>query len=431
LLLSVSDVAGTYEEQNNTATNPYVVFPDEDVEFDWIVQHNNADDKSSYCFRMVESDGTPFQTYNYYPVIRTVGYEPLVTNWRWYDDANSLTPSTPLAGENIAPSNIANQNEVKLRVVLRESSAADGVDVKFALQYSEYADFSQSVHTLTSTSTCASNSIWCFTNGAGTDNAVIQSSVISSADSCVAGVGTGCGTHNESANPAGVTFDQPALTDTEFEFALKHAGARSNRVYYFRLYNLTYSEVVGVADTFSSPSLVTEGAALGFSVAGLNSNTLTGGITTDATTTATAVAYGQMSFDIDKEAAQRISINTNATQGYQVLLATDQQLTNSFSQSIPQVTGTNSSPSGWSTGCLMSASGCFGYHSTDATLDGGSSRFGPLDSYAALDTVGREIMYSSVPTSDTQDIIYKIRVSIGQQTGQYTANIVYIAVPVH
>ena len=430
LLLTGASVAGTYEEQNNSATNPYVAFPNDIVEYDWLVQDNGAVDKSSYCFRMVEVSGTLLTTYTTYPILRTVGYEPQITNWRWYDDETNATPSTARALENISPSNMEFDNAFKLRVVLKEASGANGVNVKFALQYSEYADFSQGVQTVTSTTTCTGTQLWCFYNGAGTDNGVIASKVISNADACSAGVGNGCGTYNETATPGSI-FTQLAYAKTEYEFTLRHAGARSNRVYYFRLWNLTYSEVVGVAATFSSPSLVTEGAQLSFSVAGLNKNTSTAGIITDATTTPTGVTFGTVPLATDFEAAQRISISSNATEGYQVLKYASQQMVNSYNDPVSAVTGTNAAPSGWATGCSVLAVGCFGYHTTDATLFGGSSRFGATDSYAALDTSPKEIMYSSIPTSDVQDIVYKMKITQNQPAGDYATSITYIAVPVH
>jgi hypothetical protein len=299
------------------------------------------------------------------------------------------------------------------------------------VQYSEYADFSQGVRTLTSTSTCTENSLWCYYDGAGVDNAIINSSVISDADSCVAGVGAGCGTYNEGTSTVTATLDQTALTSTEYEFTLLHAGARVNRVYYFRLYNLTYDEVVEVADTFSYPSLVTEGAALTFAITGISAGTAIAGITTDATTTPTSVNFGLLPFTADIEAAQRVSVNTNATQGYQVLTYADQQLLNSYGEPIPPITGTNATPLGWATACLSNATGCFGYHSTDATLSASSGRFAPLDSYAAVDTALKEIIYSSIPISETHDVVYKIKATQNQVAGDYTTSIVYVAVPVH
>lgn len=438
LLLSVASnpstgVAGTYEEANPSALNPFTVLPGEEVEYDWVVQHNGAADKTSYCFRMVDSEGGQFQDYNYYPVIRTVGYEPLITDWRWYDDETSATPTTALSGanENVAPSNVANENAIKLRVVLRESSGANGNNVKFALQYSEYADFSQGVHTLTSTSSCAANSLWCYYNGAGTDNGTIASKVITSADSCSGGAGNGCGTYNEGTSTVNATLDQVAYADTEFEFTLQHAGARVNAVYYFRLYNLTYDEEVGVAPTYSYPSLVTEGATLSSTLGGVAASFSVAGITADVTTTADSISFGSLPLDTDYEAVQELSIDTNATEGYQLLMFASQQLTNTFGDEIDPVTGTNASPAGWNTVCAGNAIGCFGYHTTDATLGGGSSRFAATDSYAAVDSTPREIMYSSMPSSDVEYIVYRINISPLQPAGEYQTDIVYIAVPVH
>ena len=431
LLLSVSTVAGTYEEGNNSAVNPYLAFPNDEVEYDWVVEHNGANDKTSYCFRMIESDGTVFTGYDFYPVIRTVGYEPLITNWRWYDDEASATPTTALGGENVSPSNIAMLNALKLRLVLRESSGADGVDVKFALQYSQFADFSQGVTTLTSTTSCTGSSQWCYFDGAGTDNQIITTSVISDADSCIAGVGAGCGTYNEGISTTTATHDQLALTNTEYEFTLVQSGAAANRVFYFRLYNLTYDEVVQTAPTFSYPSLVTEGANLNFNVTGINSQTLIAGITTDATTTPNSIIFGKLPFDTDVEAAQRITITTNAAEGYQVLKYAGQQLLNSYGDPIPPITSSNATPAGWNTACTFVSNSCFGYHSTDATLDNGSSRFAPLDSYAAVHTTPLEIMYSSIPTTDIHEVVYRIKVREDQPAGDYVTNITYIAVPVH
>jgi hypothetical protein len=431
LLLSVSTVAGTYEEANNTPVNAYTAFPGDQVEYDWVLQDNGATDKSSFCFRMVQSDGTLFTAYTNYPVVRTVGYEPQITDWRWYDDETSLTPTSARAIEDVSPSSMEYNNAFKLRVVLREVSGANGLNVKFALQYSEYADFSQGVFTVTSTSSCSGKSLWCFYNGAGTDNAVISSKVISSADACSGGVGNGCGTYNESATP-GSSFTQQKYANTEYEFTIRHDGARSNRVYYFRVYNLTYNEAVVPAATYSYPSLVTEGATLTFAINGLNKNTSTAGITTDATTTSNSIAFGSLPFNTDYEAAQRVSISTNATEGYQVLLNASAQLLNSYGDQIPPVTSTNASPAGWATGCNGSATGCFGYHTTDATLAGGSTRFAPTDSYAQLATSPGEIMYSSIPTTgDTNDLIYKMKVNQLQPAGDYTTTLTYIAVPVH
>ncbi len=69
LLLTGADVGGTYEEENNSALNPNTVAVGQDVEYDWVLQAHNLADETNYCFRMVESDGTIFNTYTNYPQV--------------------------------------------------------------------------------------------------------------------------------------------------------------------------------------------------------------------------------------------------------------------------------------------------------------------------------------------------------------------------
>jgi hypothetical protein len=431
LLVTGSTVAGTYQESGTTPVNPHIAFPDDEIEYDWVVQHNNADDKSSYCFRMIEDDGTALNVYNYYPVVRTVGFEPLITNWRWYDDSQNVTPTTSMAGENVAPSSVDDLNDIKLRLVLEEVSGASGENLKFSVQYSTFADFSSEVYTVTSSSSCVEGSRWCYVDGGGVDNALIPSALLSNSDSCIASVGSGCGTHNEGVSTTTATLTQLPFTNTEYEFTLTSNGAGANTVYYFRLYNLTYDEVVVVGNSYSYPSLLTEPTQMDFSIIGVPANTLVAGITTTATSTPAAISFGKLQFNIDASVAQGVSISTNAIQGYRVLQFVSDQLTNTQGNQIPPVTAANAAPASWNTTCLSSASGCFGYHTTDGTLQGGSARFGALDSYAALDTIPREIMYSSIPANETITILYRIRVTPTQAPGDYENSVTYIAVPVH
>ena len=108
----------------------------------------------------------------------------------------------------------------------------------------------------------------------------------------------------------------------------------------------------------------------------------------------------------------------------------DSQLVNVYSDEIPAITSTNAAPAGWLTACTDPATGCFGYHTTDGVLEGGSTRFGPLDSYAAMSTSPEEIMYSSIPVNDIQNLVYRLEVQLEQPLGDYQASITYLSVPV-
>lgn len=431
LNISVSDVAGTYEEENDTALTPFTALVGEDIEFDWNIEHNGAQDKSDYCFRMVRADGSELVDYNFYPVMRTAGFGPIIWDWKWFDDETNVTPSTQLAATNSAPIDIAFDNIIKLRVVLAEIGGANGTNAKFKVQYSEFADFSQNVFDVASSSLCATSDtsyLWCYADGSGVDNAVVNDNTLSTADACSGGVGVGCGTHNETTSTTTATFDHQALADAEYEFTLRHDGARANAVYFFRLYDLQQDEILVASSSY--PSVVTEGASLVFDVGGITAGTVTEGETLDVESTPTSIAYEEVPFNDDYVSAYRLNVNTNATQGYQMFMYADQPLTNSYGEPIDPVTGTNASPSGWATGCNFAGQSCFGYHAGDDLLEGGSARFGANDSYAALTNDPQEVMYSSVPVNDTHDIVYKLRVSEEQQAGDYETNISFLAIPI-
>ncbi len=68
--LSNSTVFESYEESNNTATMPNSVSVSGRGEWDWVLEHN-ATSSTEYCFRMVNSDGSPFTTYTNYPELIT------------------------------------------------------------------------------------------------------------------------------------------------------------------------------------------------------------------------------------------------------------------------------------------------------------------------------------------------------------------------
>jgi hypothetical protein len=425
LNLSVSDRAGSYVEGALSPGNPHKVFIGEDVEYDWILENNAAVEQGTYCFRVVEFTGTPLTTYSFYPTLITAGFEVQSSQWRWYDDEGSVTPTTALAGENVAPSSVAFDNIVKLRVTAAEIGNGEEEQVKFRLQFSEFSNFSDGGTYVAETGSCTPTSYWCYANGGGDDNATTTSVVLSDANSCVSGVGAGCGTHNESGTSA-APFRHAPLAKAEYEFTLRNAGARVNTAYFFRLYDATNAVAIVASSTY--PSLVTEGASLTFTISGVSSGTVTEGVTTDVTTTATSVPFGSLTLGSEVEAAQRISVTTNATGGYRMYTFARQGLL-SGSTAIAPVSGTNASPSAWNSGC--SGTGCFGYHAGDDVLSGTPARFAPNDTFAQFTSSLAEIAYSAIPISNDQhDFVYKAEVNTGQEGGQYSTNIIYIIVPV-
>ncbi|MBY0538371.1 hypothetical protein K2P47_03150 [Patescibacteria group bacterium] len=429
LVLSVSDIAGSYVEENPAPANPFGADPNRDIEYDFQLSHNGAMERSVYCFRMVRGDGTTLDGYLNYPQIRTAGFTPQTQNWRWYDDATNETPTTPLSAETVAPIEIQNDNTLALRVTVGEAKNVRGQNVKFKVQYDENPNFTNP-RDVTATSTCTATSTWCYAVGGGADNATITTKVLTDADSCTSSVGEGCGTHNSSGVFVLGDTHEPGA-NREYAFYLRQVLARTGVVYYFRLYD-TLNEVPVVLKSGSVyPSTVAETAKLSLTISGLPSGTTTAGVVTTATSTPSTINFGTIPINTPWYSAHRISVTTNAIDGYRVLSYARQQLLNSYGTAINSVTGTNAAPTSWAVGCQISAPGCIGYHTSDATLAGGSTRFSPLDSYAGLQTTPQEVMYSSLPADDVHDILYRVSVTNSQPAGTYETEIVYLAVPTY
>lgn len=428
LLLSVSDRAGRYVELGTAAANPYTVLTDEDVEYDWVIQHNGATQRSDYCFRTVFSDGTEINGYSNYPQLRTKGYLPAQQDWRWYGDEAVLTPVVPLAGENVAPVELEKSDIVKLRVLVDEQNNLSQSDARFRLQYSTAADFATFADVAAS-GNCTSSDVWCYADGAGADNATITAAVLTNTDSCVSGIGAGCGTHTESDIPL-TGFTHQALSATEYEFTVQYQEISGyyGQVWYFRLYDVVNNDVVERASGASYPSVVGESGSIDFTVAGLPVGTSTEGVVINASTTPSSITFGELVPNQERRAGHRLTVDSNAVGGYQVTMAMRQALQNEDADEISTIAGTNASPVSWSAGCAGLPS-CFGYHSGDDTLSGVAGRFALDDTYAAPTTTPAEIMYSAVSASESEDVLYRLVVGGTQAPGNYTTDVSYLVTP--
>lgn len=347
--------------------------------------------------------------------------------WRWYDDAENVTPLTSLAGESVAPTNVT--GTIKLRITVVDQAGIGLAGAKFRLQFATSSTFTAGGTFVAEESECTGASSWCYADGGGVDGATIPSALISDADACVAGVGDGCGTHNESGTTTS-TFIHTASSTVEYEFTIQESGAYGNTVYFFRLFDTASSSTVPFISGGSYPSLTTGGAELSFSIAGLPVATSTEGVTTDIETTATGVPFGALLLSTAVEAGQRLSVSTNAGQGYKVFALQRQGLL-SPSAEIDPVSATNESPAGWASACGGGAAGCFGYHSGEDVLEGGSTRFAADDTFAAFSSDPKEIAYNAGPATAKQtDIVYKVEARDLQEAGAYESAIVFIVVPV-
>ena len=224
-----------------------------------------------------------------------------------------------------------------------------------------------------------------------------------------------------------------ASTPTEFEYTIQQQGASVNTTYYFRLFDNNHNRPVPLGAGASYPSLSTDGATLSLMVGALSAGVTTGGITTDVVTTPTSIPFGTIPIgSTGVKAAQRFTVSTNATQGYSMFVKSSAPLLSQYATSVPDVVGTNASPLAWATSCLSSASGCWGYHTNDASLSGGSTRFIIDDTYAKFATTTQEeVLYNAGPVNnDVNDIIYRVEAHQLLSAGAYTTALVYILVPI-
>ncbi len=429
LLLSVSSVAGVLSELQPSVPNPFGASPGDHVEFDWPLEHNGAVAETTYCFRMIFSSNDPIDSYILYPQIRTAGFTPSIKDWRWYDDATVETPLVPLSVANVSPNEVPNRNQIALRVTIGERKGVSQNNVKYRLEYDQSPLFNNP-QPVVAIASCTDTSVWCYTSVPQTDNATITTALLSTSDSCIASAGLGCGTHNSSPNVAS-TFTHQAFADTEFAFYIESRTARVGAVYYFRMVENSNNTIVSTFASSTYPSLVSESANLVLTVDGLPAGTTTSGITTDRATEPDTVAFSDFVLRTPLHAAHRVSIDTNASDGYRVLMRTRGPFSSASNVEIDNITGTNAIPVPWATGCVNNAKSCVGYHTSDATLSGNSTRFALNDTYAGLSTTAEEVMYSPIPTSDNHDIVFKLEVRHTQPPGQYGTEIVYIAMPMY
>lgn len=357
-------------------------------------------------------------------------FTPKSRNWRWYGDESNETPSDALAAENVAPSSIVASDIVKLRMTIVETAGFSGGNTKFKLQYSTSSDFSTGAVDVSEEWACGVNSAWCYADGGGTDNAVITTGVLTDADSCVASVGDGCGMHNESGTSTSA-FTHLAGAATEYEFTVEQHAAVPNTVYFFRAFYVPSGDAVPYDTGESYPSISAQGTTLTFSIDGLPAATTTEGVTTDVDATATSVPFGTMLLDSAVEAGHRLIVSTNASAGYRIFAFERQGFLQDGGADIPPVTGTNDTPAAWNTGCDSGAPGCWGYHSGEDVLAGGSARFAPNDTYAQFSASPNEVAYASGPVTDrATDVVYRLIVRDQQDAGEYSSSLVYIVTPV-
>ena len=92
-VLSSTDALETYEEENNSTALPNSIAVGNQGEWDWVIE-NQADSGTSYCFRMVSSDGSLLGTYTEYPLLVT-NQSPAISATNAPFDNEKLASTSP------------------------------------------------------------------------------------------------------------------------------------------------------------------------------------------------------------------------------------------------------------------------------------------------------------------------------------------------
>ena len=164
---------------------------------------------------------------------------------------------------------------------------------------------------------------------------------------------------------------------------------------------------------------------ISFAIGGVASETPMEGITTDVTTTSTQVPFGGLNFNQTTQAANSLTVTTNAVSGYMTTVVQVGDFKADSGTVFPQISGINSVPSIWPTNVVT---GAYGYHTSDDSLGtGNTNRFLSDDTFAQFETTAYEVAFNSAPvTSEVTSLIYSIEVGLGEEAGSYSHTITYI-----
>jgi len=227
LLLSDSNVRGTYEEESPSALNPFQVNVGQRVEYDWVVQENGTAGLTTYYFRMVKADGTPLDGYTNYPQLTTAPAVSYSQNaYRWYANRDNLQPNTALAALNTPLANVVSGGGVVFR--LRMSVTVSGRTLlagsqAFKLQYATSTSGPWS-----DVGAIGSNTIWRgYDNPTPADGAQISATLLTGSDTRQS---------YEEQNPSALNPAQTGSSqDAEWDWVVQENGATPGETYYFRM----------------------------------------------------------------------------------------------------------------------------------------------------------------------------------------------------
>lgn len=179
-----------------------------------------------------------------------------------------------------------------------------------------------------------------------------------------------------------------------------------------------------------------------FTVAGLASGTDVNGDTTSTTTTATAIAFGTLDPTVNASttAGQRLTVATNAANGFTVTIRQDQNLTSATGADIDVFANGNgnSTPTAWSYPAgTLGTENTYGHFGITSEDDLNTNEFGTALYVGNFATTSRAVFHHNGPSDGTTanigttDVGFKIAITSLQEAGtDYTNTLTYVATPV-
>ena len=228
-LLSGSTVAESYEEFNPSTLNPAAIPQGGVAEWDWAIRNESAVVNTTYCFRMVEADGTALDAY------ATDGYATALTapppaftqiSSGWFENIDDVQPTTTLAAEKTALADVEQDDALRLRMSVAVSDAdLPAASQAFNLQYAEAASCSAAS---TWSDVAVSGSPW-----VGYDNPTPADGVATAATLLASS--TLAESYEESSPSAPNLAAIAAGGVGEWDWTLRNEGATPGTTYCFRM----------------------------------------------------------------------------------------------------------------------------------------------------------------------------------------------------
>ena len=178
-----------------------------------------------------------------------------------------------------------------------------------------------------------------------------------------------------------------------------------------------------------------------FKVEGTSAGTLIGTQATDGATASTSIPFGKLAALTATTSAQRLTVNTNASNGYVVTVQLDQALQSSTGADINGFNGDSNSTTVWSApaGTLGSDEtyGWWGVTSDDTAITSRAGDEFADDLFIAASTTPRDVMQHTGPANGagvgvgTTTVGYRVEITSLQEAGDdYSTTLTYVATPV-